>query len=289
MSLPQAFLDSPPAPRYMPSAFLWGSAALHVGALLGVLLVPGAWAGWLALVVANHAAITGAGLLPRCRWLGPNLVRLPAAAAARGEVALTFDDGPDPATTPHVLDMLDAAGMRATFFCIGEQVQRHPALAREIVRRGHALENHTQTHPHAFSLHGPRRMAREVAAAQRTLAEVAGRAPRFFRAVAGLRNPFLQPVLVRHGLHLASWTRRAYDTRTSHAATVLARLTRGLAAGDILLLHDGHAARTPAGEPVVLAVLPGLIAALRARGLRSVTLAAACQVTPAARAQAVSA
>lgn len=237
--------------HWRPSLFLQLSAAAHGAALAGLLLAPWRWPAWLALVVANHALITAAGLLPRCRWLGPVLTRLPAAATGRREVALTFDDGPDPAVTPQVLNLLEAAGARATFFCIGERVRAHPALARDIVRRGHQIENHTQHHPHAFSLYGPRRLAQEVAQAQQSVTEVTGSAPRFVRAVAGLRNLFFEPVLARQGLQLAAWTRRGYDTRDGDAQRVLARLTRGLAAGDVLLLHDGHAACTRAG------VLPG--------------------------------
>lgn len=256
------------------------SAVLHAGAGLGAALAPAQWPLWLALVAANQAVLAGAGLWPRSTLLGSNLVRLPPDAALRGEVALTFDDGPDPAVTPQVLDLLDAHGARATFFCIGERVRRHAALAREIARRGHAIENHTATHPHAFAAYGWRRMAAQVARGQAAIAQVTGRAPVFFRAVAGLRNPLLDPILARHGLRLASWTRRAYDTRCGDAATVLARLTRGLGAGDVLLLHDGHAARTAHGQPVLLAVLPALLHTLRARGLRAVTLRAACQLAP---------
>ena len=274
--------------RWRPSAFLMLSAAVHLAAGIGLLLAPAQWAWWLGALIVNHGLITAAGLLPRCNWLGPNLTRLPPAAAARGEVALTFDDGPDPAITPQVLDMLDAAGVRASFFCIGERVAAHAALAREIVRRGHHIENHTQHHPHALSLYGPRRLAREVLDAQRTLAQASGRAPRFVRAVAGLRNPFLEPILARHGLQLASWTRRGYDTRDA-AAQVLARLTRGLAAGDVLLLHDGHAARTAGGQPVVLAVLPRLLDTLQAQGLRSVPLAEAVPETTSLQWQGVTA
>ncbi|QTD43700.1 polysaccharide deacetylase family protein [Ottowia testudinis] len=262
--------------RWRPSPFLQLSAVVHLVAAAGVLLAPAQWPWWLGALAVNHGLITAAGLLPRCHWLGPNLTRLPPSAAARGEVALTFDDGPDPAVTPRVLDLLDQAGMRATFFCIGERVLAHPALAREIVRRGHHIENHTQHHPHGFSLYGPRRMAREVEQAQCTLAQASGRAPRYVRAVAGLRNLFLQPILARHGLKLVAWTRRGYDTRDADPARVLARLSHQMAAGDILLLHDGHAGRTAEGQPLVLAVLPSLLTTLRGRGLRSVTLDAAC-------------
>ena len=104
------------------------------------------------------------------------------------------------------------------------------------------------------------------------LADITGVRPFCFRAPAGLRNPLLDPVLHRLGLHLVSWTRRGYDTRIGDAGGVLARLARGLAGGDILLLHDGHAHRNAARRPVLLDVLPPLLARCRAAGLRPVTL-----------------
>ncbi len=263
-------------PRWRPAPFIQASAALHAGAAAGLVFAPGHWPQWLGLVAANHAVLTAAGLWPRSTLLGPNLTRLPPAAAARREIALTIDDGPAPAVTPRVLDLLDAAGARATFFCIGERAARHAALVRDIIARGHAVENHSQHHAKLFAAHGPRRMRDEVAAAQATLADLTGQPPAFFRAPAGLRSPFLDPILADLDLRLAAWTRRAYDTRRGNAAYVLARLTAGLAPGDILLLHDGNAARTAAGEAVILAVLPGLLAAIRAAGLATVTLEAGC-------------
>lgn len=269
----------PPATPWRPSLFLRLSAALHALALLAVLAWPSQWPVWLGWVVANHVILATAGLWPRSRLLGANLTRLPPEAAARGEVALTFDDGPDPLVTPQVLAQLDAAGARATFFCVGDQLRRHPDLARDIVRRGHHIENHTDTHPNLFAAMGWRRMAQQVAGGQAAVEAVTGRAPRFFRAVAGLRNPWLDPILARQGLRLAAWTRRGYDTRTGNAEAVYQRLTRGLAAGDVLLMHDGHAARTPSGQPVVLAVLPRVLAALQAQDLRCVPLADAVPET----------
>jgi peptidoglycan/xylan/chitin deacetylase (PgdA/CDA1 family) len=94
----------------------------------------------------------------------------------------------------------------------------------------------------------------------------------FFRAPAGLRNPFLDPVLARLGLRLASWSARGFDTRIGDVERVKNRLLRGLRAGAILLLHDGNAARTPGGTPVILEVLPTVLAAARAANLRFVTL-----------------
>ena len=267
-----AVLSSPGPSRWPVPPLLWATAAVHAGAALGLLLAPAQWPWPLAALALNHAVLTAVGLWPRSTALGENLVRLPAAAVARREVALTIDDGPDPEVTPAVLDLLDAAGARATFFCIAERARRHPELVREIVRRGHSVQNHSLRHRHNFSLLGPRGFAREIQAAQALLTALAGEAPRFFRAPAGLRNPFLAPVLHRLGLLLASWTRRGYDTRERDPQRVLQRLSRGLAAGDILLLHDGHCARDAAGRPVILGVLPALLAELRRRELLAVTL-----------------
>jgi peptidoglycan/xylan/chitin deacetylase (PgdA/CDA1 family) len=261
--------------------FLLFSAALHLLALLAVLRTPSAWPWALGAVVLDHLAITLLGLWPRSTWLGDNITRLPADAAARGEIALTLDDGPDPVLTPQVLDQLDAAGVHATFFVIAERAAAHPALLREIVRRGHEVQNHSWRHPHAFSLFGPRRIARELQQAQAFLHGATGERPTLFRAPAGLRNVFLGPLLHRAGLRLASWTRRGFDTRDGDARRVLARLTQGLRGGDILLLHDGHCATTPDGRPVVLEVLPALIAQVRQSGLRFVRMGDAWPAHPA--------
>ncbi len=246
--------------------------AAHLAALAGCLLLPHFWPWALGILLVNHAVITTAGLLPRSTLLGPNLTRLPAAAVARREVALTIDDGPDPVVTPSVLDLLEEAGATATFFCIGWRARENPELCREIVARGHRVENHGDSHAKAFATFGPVRMQADIAAAQATLSEITGRSPRYFRATAGLRNPFLDAVLHRLGLKLASWTRRAYDTRCGDPDTVFQRLTQDLGPGNILLLHDGHAARTAAGQPVILAVLPRLLARLREDRLNAVAL-----------------
>ncbi|MDP9065117.1 MAG: polysaccharide deacetylase family protein [Pseudomonadota bacterium] len=256
---------------------LAASCAIHAGALAAVLARPRAWAWALAAVLANHAFLTAAGLWPRSRVLGPNLIRLPQASEARGEVAITIDDGPDPDVTPRVLAQLEAYGAVATFFCIGECVERYPDLAREIVRRGHRIENHSQRHRHTFSLLGPRAMRSEIARAQQSIQRITGTQPRFFRAPAGLRNPFLDPVLRDLQLQLASWTRRGFDTVTGDADIVYRRLAKALHAGDILLLHDGHAARAAGAAPVVLDVLPRLLETLRTHRLTPVTLRTALQ------------
>jgi peptidoglycan/xylan/chitin deacetylase (PgdA/CDA1 family) len=258
--------------RWLPSPFLKASLGVHLALLVCLVWLPALWPLALAVLVGLHLALSTVGLVPRGTLLGPNITRLPAAAARRGEVAITIDDGPDPVVTPAVLGILERHGARATFFCVGERVAAEPELAREIVRRGHSIENHSATHRYHFSLFGPRRLAWEIDAAQRTIETVAGRRPQFFRAPAGLRNPLLQPVMSRCGVRLASWTRRGFDTVAGDPELVARRLLRGLAAGDILLLHDGRAARTPTGAPVILEVLPRVLTAVTAARLHPVTL-----------------
>lgn len=257
---------------WRPSALLVISALLHLLAVVAWLAWPAGWLWPLAVLILDHLLIAMVGLWPRSTWLGANLLRLPDEAAARGEVAITIDDGPDPQVTPRVLQILAQHGARASFFCIGERAAVHPELVQAIVSAGHRIENHGQRHRHHLSLSGPGGWLREIGEAQQTLGGLAGQTPVYYRALAGLRNPFLDPVLHALGLQLVTWTRRGFDTRCTAPEVVVQRLTRNLAAGDILLLHDGHAALTPAGEPIIVAVLPQLLARLAQHGLHAVAL-----------------
>jgi peptidoglycan-N-acetylglucosamine deacetylase len=272
--------DAPPNPqdtprRWSPSPLLYASAAVHVGAAAALLARPRAWPWAVGALAANHLGLAAAGLWPRSRLLGPNWTRLPVQGGVSARAAITIDDGPDPAVTPRVLAQLAEHGAHATFFCVGVRVERYADLAREIVSRGHHIENHTQRHRHNFSLLGPGGMSAEIAHAQDSIFRITGCSPLFFRAPAGLRNPFLDPVLTRLQLHLASWTRRGFDTVNANADAVYRRLANPLQDGDILLLHDGNAARTRGGTPVILEVLPRLLDALAAKRLRPVTLRSA--------------
>ena len=246
------------------------SVAVHAVSLALVLAMPWCWPWALGAVAADHALLTLASLLPRSDILGRSLKRLPSGQAA-GQVALTFDDGPDPEVTPRILDLLGCHGAHATFFCIGQRAARYPALMREIRARGHAIGNHTMRHPAWFALLGIAGQREELASAQAILLET-GPVSGLVRAPLGLCSPLSDWVFHRLGLRHVAWTRRGFDTRSGDAALVLARITKGLGQGDIILLHDGNAARDAAGQAVSIGVLEALLPLLAERGLRSVSL-----------------
>ena len=196
-------------------------------------------------------------------------------------IALTFDDGPDPSVTPRVLDLLDSAGCKGTFFCIGRRATQHADVIADMRARGHGVENHTFSHRNSFALGGPGRMASEVTRAQDAIEAAGGGRPTCFRAPAGVLNPWLHDVLADAGLRLVSWTRRGFDTVTHDAPRVAARLIgHGLSGGDILLLHDGASLSTRA-EPrtVVLDALPRVLEEMARLGLRSEPLHVAMGTT----------
>lgn len=273
MNLLRYYLDWHNSP-HLRTAFVIVSASLLV-----TLWHPGLWPWAAGLVGLNHLYLTVAGLWPRSQVIGANWISLPAPAARRGEIAITIDDGPDPRVTPQVLEILERFQAKATFFCIGAHAERYPELCREIIRRGHAIENHTQRHSVLFSFFGPFRARREIQDAQAALSRITGQAPCFFRPPAGLRNPLLHPVLVHLGLRQVSWSRRGFDTRQTDPEVVLQKLARDLKGGDILLLHDGNAARTRGGIPVILHVLPRLLEITARARLRAVTLRSAAQIS----------
>ncbi len=221
---------------------------------------------WLGL---TQAALAGACLCPRCPLVGPTLVR---AQTTRPYIALSFDDGPDPTMTPWILKTLNQYGAKASFFCIGTRARRHRQSVMAIARAGHSIENHSDHHSYRFALFGGRRLAHEIDGAQRTLEDLCGQAPRFFRAPLGFRNPWLAPLLRERGLHYTAWSHRGFDTWEHDADRVRNRLTRNLKPGDILLLHDGRSGHDHQNRPLIYTVLPQLLQEIQDRGLIAVDL-----------------
>ena len=238
-------------------------------------LLPVAWhfspsAGLAAFgaMVAVHGSLAYGTLAPNCPWFGLVVTRF---VPAGGEVWLTIDDGPDPEDTPRLLDALDAAHARATFFVRGDRARAHPALIAEIVRRGHGLGNHTFSHPQAtFWCAGPRRAAREISRCNDALREITGHAPRLFRAPVGHTNLFVGPAAAAHGLRRVGWSARGFDgvAHRAEPRAVVDRILRGLRPGGIVLLHEGL--RGAAGERVNVQAMRALLNALAARGWRGV-------------------
>lgn len=254
---------------WRPGFALLVSVGIHAGALVGLIGRPQWWPEILAGVLLNHVILGLIGMWPRSRSLGSNMLRLPEAAAKRGEVAITFDDGPDPAITPKVLDILDAHHAKASFFVVGERAAAHPDLVREMARRGHSIENHSLRHSAFFGFFGWRALQREIGSTQEIVAGLVGSAPSFFRSPMGIRNPLLDPVVTKLGLRYITWTRRGFDTVTADPGVVARRLEHGLAAGDVLLMHDRA---TRKGNAPVLQALPALLERIASQGLRAVSL-----------------
>lgn len=236
--------------------------------LAGALLLDGpAAVACAAAWIAGQAIAIGALLSPGSRLYGP-IVR---CGENQPRVALTFDDGPHPDDTPAILSALERAGARATFFFVGRKARAHPDLVRRAASEGHGVAVHSDTHPWWFSLAGPKRVQREVHDAARTLHEITGRRPRFFRPPMGHKNIFLTDALASADLSLVVWTARAYDTVIRSPGRIRDRLLARAEPGGILLLHEG-VRRDPGRPSPTVEALPDLIADLRARGLDPVSL-----------------
>ena len=257
---------------WRPSGYVLFSALVHLASAAFLASRPESWAWALGALGLDHAGLALGGLLPRSRLLGPNVTSFKAEGRCHDGIVLTFDDGPDPATTPRVLDVLERAGCSASFFCIGHRAADHGQIVEEIARRGHGVENHSFSHSKAFAFYGPRTLGRELDRTQELLGSLTGKTPRYFRAPAGIRSVFLDPALQRRGLSLVSWTRRGFDTVDRNPARVARRLLHRIAPGDVLVLHDGFSHPDRGGQPVVLETLKRVVEALDRRGLRARSL-----------------
>lgn len=236
------------------------------------LLLARAWfvgPGWLP---ALAFAVLALGLLLTSVWtslgaFGPIVLR---GRPGRRQVALTFDDGPDPAWTPQILDALADAGARATFFLVGERVERNPELARRLVAAGHQVAHHSHTHRWDLMFWRPRLVA-DVDAGLAALQAATDRIPRFFRPPIGILAPEVLDAARSRGMQLVGWSVRPYDTRLRSADELVRRVLSKVRDGSIVLLHDG--AMRPGFEPPAVGALPVLLGELERRGLRAVTLA----------------
>jgi peptidoglycan/xylan/chitin deacetylase (PgdA/CDA1 family) len=201
------------------------------------------------------------GMYGRLLWHGP----------ARPEVALTFDDGPSPATTPRVLELLAAAGVRATFFVVGRKALEHPTLVRDIAAAGHQVGLHGFEHDRLFSLRLSDHVALDIRRTQDVIEQAGAPRPTLFRPPIGFVSHFTVRGARKAGVTLVGCSARALDGfRRASPDKVAGRLVRALEPGALVAMHD--AAELDDYVPASIAALPRVLDALRQRQLRAVTL-----------------
>jgi peptidoglycan/xylan/chitin deacetylase (PgdA/CDA1 family) len=195
-----------------------------------------------------------------CTWRGDR----------QAPVALTFDDGPSPASTPRLLDRLDELGLRATFFCVGHLVVRHPDLVAELVRRGHQVEAHGYEHRHHF-VRSPVWVRRDLEASSAALRAVGVR-PRWYRPPFGQVSGATLIEARRQGLRLVLWSAWGREWASPDSAAVAARIGSRLEPGAVVLLHDGDGFSPPGTADRVLGALGSVAEEIDRRGLAAATL-----------------
>ena len=219
--------------------------------------LPGVMFGWMIFVGLGVAC-------PSLKFFGNFICR----GSRKGkQVALTFDDGPDPRSTPQLLDLLREQKITATFFCIGQHVEKNPELAARILREGHLVENHSFAHSNLINFYSPKKLRAELALAQVAIEKAAGVAPKFYRPPVGLSNPGTFRVAQALELQVIGWNIRSLDTVIAEPEKIVARIRRGLKPGAIILLHDGN---IPAEK--LLATVKSLLDTLRGLGYEVVRL-----------------
>lgn len=218
-------------------------------------LALGAAAAWGVYTWGAHL------LTPASVWRGP--------ATAR-RVALTFDDGPDPAWTPRVLDLLAEKRVRGSFFLVGERATRAPEVVRRIAAEGHEVASHAWTHRSLWLL-GPRATEAEVARTHELLTALTGQAPRHFRPPWGMVNAALYGALRRHGERLVFWSLQPEGLRPVPAERQARLVLERAHPGAIVDLHDAEGA--PAAPERLVAALPAMIDGLRDAGYELTTVA----------------
>lgn len=191
-------------------------------------LLAGLGAGYVALLAAG-SLLPGLDFYLHAARRGP---------ADRPWVALTFDDGPDPATTLQLLDLLRCERIPAAFFFVGEAARRYPDLVARAAADGHLIGNHSDRHGYGWTVSSAERLFAEFAAASRTLAGILGQPPRFVRTPAGVSRPHLAEALQQLQLCNVAWDVRGLEGVYRDPGRIAARVARRARNGSIILLHE---------------------------------------------------
>ena len=231
-------------------------------------LRPAAVAGVGIGVAAGAAyAVNAAPSLLALSWLGRHATPGLAGVGPAGHVALTFDDGPDPASTPRFLDALDRLGWRATFFMLGEMVRRAPGLAAEVAAAGHEVAVHGDRHRTQLRVL-PATLLADTRRARDSVADATGIEPVWFRPPYGTLSLGGWRAARRLDLRTVLWTTWGRDWRAdATGATVTADVLSGFVDGGTVLLHDSDCTSSPQCWTATLDALPRLADAFAASGL----------------------
>ena len=218
------------------------------------------------VVVSVAAAAAAAHLVPSVVSIDRSRLRALSGQSAAQHVALTFDDGPDPGSTPQVLDELDELQVRATFFVLGTQLAEHPETGRRMVDAGHEVAVHGWTHrPHL--LRSPAAIFADLRRCAAAIETVTGRRPHFWRPPHGIPTGAGLLAARRLGLRPVLWTADGLDWRhDATAASIRDRIVARLAPGGVVLLHDSDALCAPGSSRRALDAVPGIVAHCRERG-----------------------
>ncbi len=217
----------------------------------------------LACLAVTHAGPGITALAPVRRWFFPRLSGLGRA----GQVALTFDDGPDPGSTPAFLDLLAARHVRATFFLLGSMVAKAPSLAADIAGAGHEVAVHGWAHRYTI-LRTPRAVRDDLARATDAVAAASGRQPRFYRPPYGVLSAGALAAARAQGLTPVLWTCWGREwTAGATPASVYATLAADLTPGATVLLHDSDCTSPAGAAAAALGALPRLLDNCAERGL----------------------
>ncbi|MDQ1514967.1 MAG: peptidoglycan-N-acetylglucosamine deacetylase [Actinomycetota bacterium] len=225
----------------------------------------------MPLMTATAVAVVGAVLWQGANthtgsWFGHQVAH---GARTDNRVALTFDDGPNSTATVRVRDLLDARGVKGTFFLVGRAVAARPDLARALVERGHLVANHSWRHDSKAWL-DPRYP--ELARTQRAVDADVGVCPAFYRPPHGQHTPLLARVVHRAGLTMVGWDVSAGDWSAHDPWHLADRIVAKARPGSIIDLHDGLDGLVDADRTVLVAAMPRILDGLAAKGLHPVRL-----------------
>lgn len=171
-------------------------------------------------------------------WLRANYFLKAIHTVQSPNVLLTFDDGPDPETTPKILKTLSEHGIKAMFFIVGSKAEKHPELLKKIQDEGHLIGNHTFSHPNIFALLPGSKVREEIEKGEATIVRITGNKTSWFRPPIGYTNPIIARVVRSLDLTVIGWNKRSYDTVIKDSQKLEKRLIKLTKPGSIILLHD---------------------------------------------------